>query len=237
MRDLASSFDDAWARFQARDSLRLAGDTSWSEWTRGRAQYLTFHVRPADAAVRDHLARVVERLAGIPGVEPHPDWYWHITVKGAGFQVIKRTHEDDVLRQDVPRIAGKARSLLSREGAFEAQLGLANSFADAVFVEVWDEGRLRDLNARLLADVPEIAGYPIDGASYLPHVSVARFTSGEGIDELKSALSALRSEGPGPSFSIRRLEFVKVWLSEEPPEFDVLSTYPLAGVPSGRSTE
>ncbi len=192
-------------------------------------------MRPAGDAARAHLARVVERLAGIPGVEPYPDWYWHITVKGAGFQVIKRTHDDDVLRQDVPRIAGKARALFAREATFEAQLGLANAFASVVFVEVWDGGRMRELNARLLAEVPEIARYPIDGEGYLPHISIARFTSSEGLAELKSALEALRAEDTGPRISVRRIEFVKVWLSEEPPDFDEVAAYPLLDTTSARN--
>jgi hypothetical protein len=184
-------------------------------------------MRIEDSAARDHLTRVAERLASIPGVEPFPDWYWHITVKGAGFQVIKRVHEDDVLRQDVPRIVGKARALLSDEEAFEARLGLANAFAAGVFLEVWDDGRLRQLNARLMEDMPEIAHYPIDSAAFLPHVSVARFTSNEGLEELKATLAALRAEGPGPSFPVRRVEFVKAWPSEEISEVDVLASYAL----------
>lgn len=37
MTDLVSSFQNAWARFQAGHSLRLAGDVLEWEWTRGRA--------------------------------------------------------------------------------------------------------------------------------------------------------------------------------------------------------
>ncbi len=229
MADLAASFEDAWARFQARDALRLAGDTLEWEWTRGRAQYLTFLVRVEDAGAREHLARLADRLRGIPGVEPYPDWYWHVTVKGAGFQVIKRTQEDDILRQDVPRIAGAARSLLAEAPAYEAQLGLANGFAEVVFVELWDGGRTRELNVRLTEGVPEVPRYPSDGDAFLPHVSIARFTSNDGLDQLKSTLTELRAEGPGPSFLVRRVEFVKVWLSEQLPEFDALATYALAG--------
>jgi 2'-5' RNA ligase len=224
----AASFDDAWASFQQRDSLRLAGDTLEWAWTRGRAQYLTFLVRVEDATAREHIARAQERIAGIPGVEPYPDWYWHITVKGAGFQVIKRTHDDDVLRQDVPRIAAKARATLTREPAFDAQLGLANGFAEVVFLEAWDGGRTRQLNQRLCDALPELPRYPIDGGVLLPHVSIARFTSNEGLAPLKQALADLRSDGPGPSFQVRRVEFVKVWLSEAIPEFDTLATYSLA---------
>jgi len=224
---IPAAFDEAWARFQQLDSLLLAGDTLEWQWTRGRAQYLAFLVRLEDAAARDYVSRVQERITGIPGVEPYPDWYWHITVKGAGFQVIKRTHDDDVLRQDVPRIAAQARELLARQPAFEAQFGLANGFSEVVFIEAHDGGRVRELNT-LLCENLRVPRYPIDGGIFLPHVSIARFTSNEGLAQLKETLAALRREGPGPTFSVRRVEFVKVWLSEAMPEFDTLATYALA---------
>jgi 2'-5' RNA ligase len=234
MPEVASSFEDAWERFRARDSLRLAGDTLEGEWTRGRAQYLAFLVRVEDPAAREHLARIAGRLAGIPGVEPYPDWYWHITVKGVGFQVIKRAREDDVLRQTVPRIADEAQALLAGQPALEAQLGLANGVAEVAFVEVWDGGRMREVNSHLAEGMPQIPRYPVDGVAFLPHISITRFTSNDGLDELKAALAEVRSESPGPTFPIRRIELVKVWLSEETPEFETLATYSLARERSGR---
>ena len=227
MNDPLTSFENAWARFQSLDSLHLAGDSSEWEWTRGRAQSLAFQVQVEDAAARHRVAQVVGRLADIPGVEPFPDWFWHVTVKLAGFQVIKRSREDDIPREDVPRIAGKARALLAHETAFEARLGPANGFASVVFLEVWDDGGLRRLNARLADGLPELPSYPIDGDGFLPHVSIARFTSSDGLEELNAVLAELRSEGPGPSFPIRRVAFVKAWLSEAVPEFDTLASYTL----------
>lgn len=228
MTDLATSFEDAWARFQALDSLVLAEDTLEGQWAQGRAQYLTFLARVEDRAARERLARVVERLDGIPGVEPFPESYWHITVKGAGFQVIKRTREDEVLREDVPRIANKARSVLADESAFEVRLGLANAFGEVAFVEVWGGDRFRALNTRMMESIPEIPRFPIDGAGFLPHVSVARFTSNDGLGHLKAALAGLRAEAtPGPTLPVRRIDFIKAWLSEQAPDFDVLASYPL----------
>ena len=69
----------------------------------------------------------------------------------------------------------------------------------------------------------------MDASAFLPHISVARFTSNGGLDELKSVLSTLRQEPPGPSFTISRVELIKTWLSEEMPEFETLATYTLAG--------
>ena len=227
MNDLAASFEDAWERFQARDSLRLADDTLEWEWTRGRAQFLTFQVRIEDTGAREHIARIIEQIAGIPGVEPYPDWYWHATVKSAGFQVIKRERDDDVLRGDVPRITNAARSLLTQEPAFEARLGLPNGFAEVVFLELWDDGQMGTLNQRLAEGVAGVFRYPIDGPGFLPHVSIARFRSDEGLEELKQTITSLRGEGPGPRFPVRRIEFVKAWLSEAIPEFDALATFAL----------
>ena len=222
----ATSFESAWAQFQALDSLQLSGEPS--AFARGRAQNLAFLVRIEDKAACEHLGRVAEQIARIPGVEPFPSWFFHATVKLAGFQVIRRTHDDDVLRQDVPRIATKVRDVLSHPAAFQLELGLMNSFRSGVFMELRDGGAMRKLNGLLMDSVPELPRYPIDAAGFLPHVSLARFTSNEGLVQLKAALAELRTQGPGPSFTVGRVEFVRVWLSDEPSEFDTLASYQLA---------
>ncbi len=229
MPEFASSFDDAWAQFQRRDTLRLAGDTLEWEWSRGRAQYLTFLVRMDEPAVRDQLAAVIERIAGIPGIEPYPQPYWHVTVKEVGFQVIKRTRDDEILRADVARLAGKARVILTNQPPYRASLGLANGFAGVVFVEVIDGGETGRLHGLLRDELSELPNPAVDASAFLPHVSVARFTSNEGLGELKAALSSLRGEPPGSSFTVSRVELIKAWLSEEMPEFETLATYTLAG--------
>lgn len=222
---IATSFAQAWERFLALDALRLADEAPL--WLAGRAQLLGFGVPVRDPGACAHLARIAERLAQVPGVDVLPDWFWHATVKPAGFQAIKRSHPDDVLREDVPRLAGAARALLAQEPAFEAQLGLANAFADTVFVELLDGDRLRALNERLAAGLG-LTRYPFDGAGFLPHVSVARFTSSDGLVQLKETLATLRLEPPGPSFPIARVEFVKSWLVEgEPPDVQVIAAYQL----------
>ena len=224
----SSPFEDAWERFQALDSLQLAGDGSELEWTRGRAQLLIFLVRLEDKNALQYAARVAERIAGIPGVEITPEAHLHITVKVAGFQVIKRTHDDDILRQDVPRVGTSARASVIDQPAFESRLGPVSGFASVVFLEVWDGGRLGQLNDRLCETVPQLANSKIDGAGFLPHLSIARFTSNDSLTELRSALAELRAEGPGPTFPVWRVDFTKAWLGEEMSGFETLATYSLA---------
>jgi len=230
---LASSFDDAWAQFQRRESLRLADDTLEAEWSRGRAQYLTFLVRMDEPAVRDHLAAVVERIAGIPGIEPYPQPYWHVTVKEVGFQVIKRTRDDEVLRGDVARLAGRARAILTGQPPYRASLGLANGFAGVVFVEVIDGGEAGRLHSLLRDELSELPRAAADAPVFLPHISIARFTSNEGLPELKATLASLREEPPGPEITVQRVELVKAWLSEDAPDIETLASYTLAGTQDG----
>jgi 2'-5' RNA ligase len=222
------AFASAWSSFQAIDSLRAMGDTLVWEWSKGRAQFLAFLVRIEDTEACEYIERVQTRLDGIPGVELYPEDYWHMTVKPAGFQVIKRTLDDDILRQDVPKIARAAQGLLAGQKAFEAKLGLANGFPEVVIVEVHDGGRVRELNTLLTERLQNVPRYPFDGETWLPHVSIARFASNDGLDELKSRLAELRSGEQGPSFPVRRIEFVKAWLSEETAEFETLATYALS---------
>ena len=97
-----------------------------------------------------------------------------------------------------------------------------------LYLELRDEGATREMNTVLAEGLESVAPNPFDGANFLPHMSIARFTSSEGLDQLKDTLAELRAAEPGPEFPIRRVEFVKAWLSEETPDFDTLASYPLA---------
>jgi hypothetical protein len=224
-----AEFHAAWEAFQQTDSLTLVGDTLEGQGAHGRAQYLALVVRIEDRPVVQYLSDIGARIRTIPGVQMYPGWYLHMTVKGVGFQVIKRTHDDDILRQDLPRLVIRAKDLITEQVAFHAQLGQINAFTEVVFVEVHDAGRVRALNTLLLNQLRGVARYPFDGASFLPHISIARFTSSEGLLELKKALATLREEPlAAPTLAVRRIEFIKAWLVEPIPEFETLATYALA---------
>jgi 2'-5' RNA ligase len=222
-----STFEAARAAFDRLESLRLYNETTEHEFTRGRAQYLAFLIRVEDAAAQEYVALMQEQLVGMPGIELYPEDYWHMSVKGGGFQVIKRSLPDDVLREDVPRIANDARRLVSGQRAFEARLGAIAGFPEVVFIEVHDGGRIRELNTLLTEGLPKVPRYPIDAGVFLPHVSIARFTSNDGLAHLKETIASHRDD-LGPTVSARRIEFVKVWLSESVPEFQTLASYNLA---------
>lgn len=236
--ELSTEFGEAWRRFEASDSVRLLDETLESEWKRGRTDYAAFLIQITDSDVLAHIAAILEAIGGIPGVEPYPEAYWHATIKGVAFMVDEATRDDELSPAEVQRMAEEARPLLERQAAFRAQIRQVNAFAEVVYMEVLDGGVIRMLNQRLLDGIAGIQRQPVDGDYYLPHISIARFSSDEGLSQLKEALARLRddhSSGPGQTAE-RRLEFtvrdallIQAHLTSEAPTFETLAAYPLRG--------
>jgi 2'-5' RNA ligase len=228
MDSLQREFAAAQAQFQSLEALRLVPETLESEWTRGRDTYLAFLVPVDDPAAVSHLRAVVRQIEHIPGVEPYPESYWHLTLKGLGFEAQPASRADDVSQSDFERITQAAQTLFAAEPSFEVTIGPANGFPEVVFAEVWDSLPIRELNTRLLDALPDLIRYPFDGEVFLPHVSVARFTSDNGLDELKSTLSSLRGNEPGPGFLISDVQLVRAHLSASAPKLETIETYRLS---------
>ena len=53
------------------------------------------------------------------------------------------------------------------------------------------------LNDRLAGNLDGLPVYPVDGPSFLPHISIARFSSQEGLSRLKDTLASYRLKSNG----------------------------------------
>ena len=229
MTDLSPDFAEAWERFKASQSLRLLQQTQEWEWTRGRADYAAFLFAVSDEAARNHITSRIAQVSSTPGVDPYPEHYWHVTVKGVGFVCDEPWRPDEVSREGLEQLAEDARAALEAVPCFDVTLGLPNAFEEVVFMEVYDGGIVRSLNQRLIETLPGLARYPIDGDAFLPHISIARFDSDEGLAELKGTLAAMRDEGAGPSFRVHDMMLIQAHLTAEAPEFEMVALYNLAG--------
>jgi len=228
MADASQEFAAAWRLFERSQSLRLAEDTLESEWTRGRSEYAAFLVRITDAGACACIERTIAAIAGIPGVDPYPEPYWHATVKGVGFVVDEPSREDELSPARLAAMVNEARPLIEATPSFELRLGLPSAFAEVVIMEVLDVGAIRSLNIRLLEALPGVQRNPFDGAMFLPHVSIARFRSQEGLGELKETLSRLRaSPPPEASFQVREVQLISAHLSAAAPTFGLVEAYGL----------
>ena len=230
MRALSTDFESAWRRFQDADSLRLLESTLEWEWTRGRTDYFAFLIAVSDEAVREYCSRMIAEVAGIAGVDPYPERYWHLTIKGVGFLAEEPSGEDEVSAADVERLAEAVRPALESQAPFEVTVGPVNAFAEVVMLEAHDGGATRCLNLALLESAPDLQRYAVDGEMFLPHVSIARFSSNEGLAELKETLGRLRETGEaGPTFTATEALLIRAHLAREAPEFDLVAHYPLRG--------
>ena len=228
-----TSFDEAWSWFAAGGELVSEADKR-AAWTRGRAQFLAFAAPVTDAAVIDHARDLQDEMANVDGLRFVPDEQFHISIRGVGFQVIEKRRDDDVLRQDVPRIAARATPIVVATRQIAIAVGPLNVFPDAVVLEVRDDGSLADLRSRLGAlSGPDAFG--LGDAVYLPHLTIATFASAGLAGELRNRLPPLRGRAPVAS-SIRRIEFVRAWFTgideSEETEIDVVHSYPLKARPS-----
>lgn len=227
MDALRREFDAAWAQFKTLGALRLVPDTLESEWSRGRDTYLAFLTPVDDPAVVGYLRGVARAIEGIPGVEPYPEDYWHITVKGIGFEARTSAQPEDVSASQVAGVAEAARDVFAGQPAFETQIGLVGAFPEVLLAEVWGSAAVRALNIRLIETVPGVVRYPFDGGNFLPHISIARFTSNDGLAQLKEIISSLRDGPAGPAFIIREVHLIRARLSERTPSFETIEIFPL----------
>jgi 2'-5' RNA ligase len=228
MREISSTFGEAWARFQASEGIVLQQETLEWEWTRGRTDFVAFLVAITDETVRERIASEMEAIRDIPGVDLYPERYWHITVKQVGFLTEDGARADEVSMDQVQQLSEAARGPLEGARPLECTIGPLNAFPEVVFLEVDDGGAVQAMN-RALLDVPGMPTFPVDGSTFLPHVSVARFSSGEGLAELKTRLAGERESGERISFRGEEVLLVQAHLAAEAPVFDVLATYRLGG--------
>lgn len=228
MRPVFSSFDDAWRWFAEGGALEPL-DEQRARFTAGRAQFLLFQAPVADAAIIDEAAAIQDALADIDGVTPFDLELLHVSVHSVGFQVIEARRQDEVLRQDVGGVSERAARILKASRPVGVRAGPVNVFADALMLEVHDDGALASLRQRLIE--ARAGSEPVEAPPFLPHITIGTFADPAVAGELRERLPALR-ERPPVTATLRRIELTRWWftgvdaLEVEP---DTVRSYVLRG--------
>lgn len=220
-------FDDAWARFQALDSLILGPETLESAWSHGRDRYAALLIPVDDPDTVAHARGALSELSHVPGLEPYPEPYWHITIKGIGFLCDKATEPDEISEEQINVVSEQIGDMLSAQPQFQIRAGHINAFPEVVIIEAWDDGYVRNLNTQILETIRGLARHPFDGPTFLPHISIARFASDEGLSALKTTLTELRESPPGPTFTAKHANLICAHLSAGAPTFELMRRYEL----------
>jgi 2'-5' RNA ligase len=219
-----NGFTDVWER---RKKIQLNVTKYWvdNDWTKGRKQYLTFHVRIKDEELIEKIVEVQSRLSTIPCVAQFPKDYYHISVAGLGFLAESEEYEDDILIENLRRIISQAKEVLQPFSKFDVFLSRLNIFSDVVFVEVHDGGIIEEIFRRLQA-IPEIRKRKFDYPSFLPHISIMRFKKNEDFTGLISYLEELRNTEFG-KMTVNSIELVNAHLFKKYPKLNTIHTFEL----------
>lgn len=221
---MSDRFEDVWER---RRNVQLNLTKYWvdNEWTKGRNQYLTFHVRIRDSGLTEKIVEIQSWLSTVSCVVPFPKDYFHISVMGLGFLAESEEYGDDILVENLQRIINQAKEVLQQFNKFDVFLSKLNIFPDVIFVEVHDEGKIEEIYRRLQA-IPEIKKRKFDFPSFLPHISIMHFQKKEDFTKLVSRLEKLRDTEFG-KMTVSSIELVNVHLSKKYPELNTIDTFSL----------
>lgn len=198
---------------------------SHTEWAKGRNQYLTFLIRVTDEKIVNRLVEIQNKLSAIPCVDPFPNEYLHITVKGCGFLAESEEYEDNVLTGNLGRIISHAQEILQAHSRFEVLLSRLNIFQDVVFIEVHDRGRIGVINKQLQS-IQEIGKMEYDYPNLLPHISISQFQNSQQFDRLIGYLEKLRETEFG-ELTVNYVELVNAHLSGKYPTLETIHTFKL----------
>ena len=138
-------------------------------WRVGRSFY-TWHLTFADAPDAHRLASVYRaQLAHLPGLDPIPDRWLHLTMQGVGFT-------DEVDEGDVIKIAHAAQERLREVPSFDLALGPAVTDPEVVRLRVSPQESVARIRTTIRAAIADVWGdddVPEAADGFNPHVSVA----------------------------------------------------------------
>jgi 2'-5' RNA ligase len=190
-------------------------------WRLGRRMY-TWHV--TFDGQRD-LYKLVdaygERLAGIPGLDPIPHRWLHLTTQGLGFV-------DEVPAPEVDAVIAAAGERLAKIQPPSITIGPAIVDLEVVRLKVQPVEDLIPIRRALRDAIVAVRGTDLlmESEEWTPHISVA-YSSSEGPMEPISA--AIRSELPPVSATVSEVQLIVLGRDNKMYEWQTRAAVPLGG--------
>jgi 2'-5' RNA ligase len=177
------------------------------------------------SALQPGLERIRHDLAEVAGLRLHPDHFLHVSLQELGFVKDGPTRVDEITPAALEELVTNAVGPISERAPFTVRLGGANSFQDAPFLEVHDDGHSSRIHQRLF-DVL-INQRPSEFA-YLPHVTLGHYTAPGPATTAIDILSNWRSTHFG-EFEVKEIEIATLSTDESYPAFQPFAIFPLNG--------
>lgn len=181
---------------QAQAFDRMRDHWYWRPgWRVGRAFY-TWHLTFTHATDVHRLAgQYRAQLAGLPGLDPIPDRWLHLTMQGVGFT-------DEVLPADAAKIAEAVQERCRALTPFPVTLGPAVIDPEVVRLRVSPPEPVAELRATIRAAIADVWGadnVPEQEAGFTPHVSVA-YSNAAG--PAQPIIDAVTADRPPPAAAL-----------------------------------
>lgn len=224
--DPAAQQNEAYRRiWQNLRTLREVQDGrhDTSDWRAHDGPFAMCCVRVPKGSLNPAIEDLREALASYPYVRIHPETFLHIPIQEIGFVSQSPTGRDELSRTRLDEFISQSQRPLLDFPKFPVVLGPVNSFSDAAFLDVDDDGWLSRIHRRLL---DFIAVTPSTRFPYVPHVTIAHYDRVAPIGNLPAVLAEWR-DVPFGTFVVDRVEIVMVDTQETFPPLDVVHTFPL----------
>lgn len=222
--ELTRAYQRVWSSFlQAEETADGRHDTP--AWRARAGVYAACIVRVPSEALEPALGQLQDGLRRVRGVRVHPTGFLHIMLQELGFLVGHPTRSDEISPARLEEFAQSAIEPVTITPPFPIWLGPANSFEDAVFLEVANGEALARLHQRLfdLAVIPASPAF-----SYLPHCTIAHYDGTASPAEAIAAIEPWRDRTLG-GFRVNEVEVITLDPAVAYPNLETYAVIPLEG--------
>jgi 2'-5' RNA ligase len=216
------SFQHIWQTFTKLDLLEDGRHDS-EAWTRRAGEFVMCCVRIPAEAFAPEIADIRSALAEKSYARVHPPDFLHIAVQELGFVTKKSSRRDEFTQARLDEFLTYIDRPIGDFNPFIIRLGGINSFADAPFIEVRDNGWLSRIHLRLrdFVIVPPNKHFP-----YLPFATIAHYADRVSAADAIELITPFH-DVPLGSFQVNEIDIVRLRVNEPYPPLEVVHTIKL----------
>lgn len=192
-------------------------------WHQRTGTFVLCCARIPDGTLTAEYDEVHNALLELPYARLHPVWFLNIPVLELGYLVDEPLQRDEIDQTRLTEFIQMAERPVRDYPRFLVELGGVNSFADAAFIDIHDDGWFSRIHRRLLdfMVVPPDTTFP-----YLPLLTIAQYTTNSPIGRLPAMLAEWRDSDFG-AFEVEAIEIVGIRTGEPYALPEVLHVLPL----------
>lgn len=211
--DVPSEQDEAfrriWANLRQVDHV-VDGRHDTEDWYGREGDFIYVCARIPEDVLTSDYDRMIEALGQFSFARIVPRHLLNVTVQELGYLTQRPGGRDEITRQWLDEFIHHAATPIQSFPPFDVKLGGANSYVDAAFIDVHDNGWLSRIHGRLLDFVSQP---PSMRYAYLPELVVAQYIEEAPIESLVRALTPLRDTTFG-TFRVTAIDVMRVSTAE-----------------------